>query len=122
MIEQYIPIILVLVIAAVIAVALVSTSKLFGPQRPNKIKESPYESGKNPVGTTRERVSIKYYMVAMLFIIFDIEVIYLYPWGVEFKKLFNEHGFIAFWPMLVFLIVLELGFLYIFKKGAIKWD
>lgn len=122
MIEQYIPIILVLIIAAVIAAALLSTSKLFGPQRPNKVKLMPYESGKNPVGTTKERISIKYYLVAMMFIIFDIEVIYLYPWGVEFKNLYNEYGIFAFWPMLVFLIVLELGFLYIWKKGALKWD
>lgn len=122
MIEQYISIILVLVVAAVFAVAIIFSSKLFGPQRPNKMKLMPYESGKNPVGTTKERISIKYYLVAMLFIIFDIEVIYLYPWGVEFRNLYNEYGFFAFWPMLVFLIVLELGFLYIFKKGALKWD
>jgi NADH-quinone oxidoreductase subunit A len=82
----------------------------------------PYESGKDPVGTTKERISIKYYLVAMLFIIFDIEVIYLYPWGVEFRNLYEVYGIFAFWPMLVFLIVLELGFLYIYKKGALKWD
>jgi len=122
MIEQYLPIILVLVVAAVFTTVILYTSKLFGPQRPNKVKLMPYESGKDPVGTTHERVSIKYYLVAMLFIIFDIEVIYLYPWGVEFRNLYHEHGIFAFWPMLVFLIVLELGFLYIFKKGALKWD
>jgi len=69
MIEQYIPIILVLVVAAVFATAIIFSSKLFGPQRPNKVKLMPYESGKNPVGTTKERISIKYYLVAMLFII-----------------------------------------------------
>lgn len=122
MIEQYLPIILVLVVAAIFSAAIVFSSKLFGPQRPTKIKLMPYESGKDPVGTTHERVSVKYYIVAMMFIIFDIEVIYLYPWGVEFRNLYNEHGFFAFWPMLVFLIVLELGFLYIYKKGALKWD
>lgn len=122
MIEQYIPIILVLVVAAVFAAAIIFSSKLFGPQRPNKVKLMPYESGKNPVGTTKERISIKYYLVAMLFIIFDIEVIYLYPWGVEFRNLYEVYGIFAFWPMLVFLIVLELGFLYIYKKGALKWD
>jgi NADH-quinone oxidoreductase subunit A len=122
MIEQYIPIILVLVVAAVFATAIIFSSKLFGPQRPNKVKLMPYESGKDPVGTTKERISIKYYLVAMLFIIFDIEVIYLYPWGVEFRNLYEVYGIFAFWPMLVFLIVLELGFLYIYKKGALKWD
>lgn len=122
MILQYLPIILVLVVAAVFAAAIIFSSSLFGPQRPTKIKMMPYESGKNPIGSTKERVSIKYYLVAMMFIIFDIEVIYLYPWGVEFRNLYNEFGIFAFWPMLVFLIVLELGFLYIYKKGALKWD
>ena len=75
-----------------------------------------------PVGTTRERISIKYYLVAMLFIIFDIEVIFIYPWAVEFKKLFAEFGAPVFISMLIFLIVFELGYLYAFKKGGFKWD
>jgi NADH-quinone oxidoreductase subunit A len=81
-----------------------------------------YESGKDPVGTTHERISIKYYLVAMLFIIFDIEVIYVYPWAVEFKKLFAAYGIFAFMPMFIFLVVLELGFLYVYRKGGLKWD
>ena len=122
MIESYIPIFLVIVFAVIFGVGVIISSKLFGPYRPNKIKTMPYESGKDPVGDSRERISIKYYLVAMMFIIFDIEVIYVYPWGVEFKKLFAEYGILAFTPMLVFLIVLELGFLYIFVKGGLKWD
>lgn len=122
MIEQYIPIFLVLGFAVIFGLGVIFSSKLFGPQRPNPEKLSTYESGMKPVGTTHERLSIKYYLVAMLFIIFDIEVIYVYPWGVEFKKLFLEYGIFAFVPMLVFLIVLELGFLYIYKKGGLKWD
>lgn len=122
MIEQYIPIFLVIGFAVIFAVAIVLSSSLFGPQRPGKIKMMPYESGKNPVGTTKERISIKYYLVAMLFIIFDIEVIFIYPWAVEFKELFAGYGIFAFLPMLIFLIVLELGFLYIFVKGGLKWD
>ncbi|MAT59080.1 MAG: NADH-quinone oxidoreductase subunit A [Melioribacteraceae bacterium] len=120
--ENYIPIFLVLGFAAVFALAVIFSSKLFGPSRPNKVKLSPYESGKDPIGSIKERVSIKYYLVAMLFIIFDIEVIFVYPWGVQFKQLFGEFGIIAFLPMLWFLIVLELGFLYIYKKGGLKWD
>ena len=122
MLLDYIPIFLVIIVAAVFAVGVVFSSKLFGPQRPSKVKLSPYESGKNPIGTTRERISIKYYLVAMLFIIFDIEVIYIYPWGVEFKELFATHGLFAFLPMLIFLVVLELGFLYLYMKGGLKWD
>lgn len=122
MILEYIPLFLVFFVAAVIAGAIVYSSKLFGPFSPNKIKTLSYESGKDPVGSTHERISVKYYLVAMLFIIFDIEVIYVYPWAVQFKSLFGENGIIAFIPMLIFLIVLELGFLYIFMKGGLKWD
>lgn len=122
MIVDYIPVFLVLIVSAVFGAAMIYSSKLFGPWRPNKIKLLSYESGKDPIGTTHERVSIKYYLVAMLFIIFDIEVIYVYPWAVQFKSLFADFGIFAFLPMLVFLIVLELGFLYILLKGGLKWD
>jgi len=122
MIIDYIPVFLVLIVAAVFAGATVYSSKLFGPSRPNKVKLMSYESGKDPVGTTHERISIKYYLVAMLFIIFDIEVIYVYPWAVQFKSLFNDYGIFAFMPMFMFLVVLELGFLYILMKGGLKWD
>ncbi|MFZ5946938.1 MAG: NADH-quinone oxidoreductase subunit A [Stygiobacter sp.] len=122
MIIDYIPIILVIIVAAAFAGIVVLSSVIFGPKRPNKIKIMPYESGKDPIGTTHERISIKYYLVAMLFIIFDIEVIYVYPWAVQFKSLFNDFGIFAFLPMFIFLIVLELGFLYILMKGGLKWD
>ncbi len=122
MIENYIPIFIVLAIGVIIAVATVFSSVIFGPQRPNSEKLSTYESGMKPVGTTHERISIKYYLVAMLFIIFDLEVIFVYPWAIQFKKLFNEIGISIFYSMLIFLIVLELGYLYVYKKGGFKWD
>lgn len=122
MIEEYIPVFIVLLIAAGFAGAVVFSSRLFGPQRPNGEKTSTYESGMKPVGTVRERISIKYYLVAMLFIIFDLEVIFVYPWTVEFKKLFGEYGISVFISMLIFLVVLELGYLYAYKKGGFKWD
>lgn len=122
MIEYYIPIFIVLAIGVVFAAATVFSSVIFGPQRPNREKNSTYESGMKPVGTTKERVSVKYYLVAMFFIIFDLEVIFVYPWAVEFKRLFNEIGTAMFYSMLVFLIVLELGYLYAYKKGGFKWD
>lgn len=122
MIEEYIPVFIVLLIAAGFAGAVVFSSRLFGPQRPNVEKTSTYESGMKPVGTVRERISIKYYLVAMLFIIFDLEVIFVYPWTVEFKKLFGEYGISVFISMLIFLVVLELGYLYAYKKGGFKWD
>ena len=122
MIEQYLPIFLVIIIAGIFAIATVLSSKIFGPQRPNRDKLSTYESGMTPVGTTNERISIKYYLIAMLFIIFDLEVIFVYPWAVEFKKMFNQMGISVFISMLIFLIVLELGYLYVYKKGGFKWD
>jgi NADH-quinone oxidoreductase subunit A len=122
MIEYYIPIFIVLAIGVVFAVVTVFTSVIFGPQRPNREKNSTYESGMKPVGSTKERVSVKYYLVAMFFIIFDLEVIFVYPWAVQFKQLFNEIGTAMFYSMLVFLIVLELGYLYAYKKGGLKWD
>ncbi len=122
MIVQYIPVFLVIGFAIVFAVGTVMSSGIFGPQRPTKEKLSTYESGMKPVGTTRERISVKYYLVAMLFIIFDLEVIFVYPWAVEFKRLFNEFGISIFISMLIFLVVLELGYLYVYKKGGFKWD
>ena len=109
---------MVIIVATIFGVAVVLSSRIFGPLRPHKIKVMPYESGKDPVGSTTERISLEYY----LFIIFDIEVIYVYPWAVQFKSLFADYGIFAFLPMLVFLIVLELGFLYILMKGGLKWD
>ena len=108
MIIDYIPIFIVIIAAALFGGVVVFSSVLFGPQRPNRVKMMTYESGKDPIGGTHERISIKYYLVAMLFIIFDIEVIYVYPWAVEFKVLYGGYGIFAFFPMLLFLIVLEL--------------
>jgi NADH-quinone oxidoreductase subunit A len=122
MIEEYIPIFIVLAVAIIFGTVVVWSSTLIGPQRPNREKTSTYESGMKPVGTARERISIKYYLVAMFFIIFDLEVIFIYPWAVEFKRLFGQNGISVFISMLIFLIVLELGYLYAYKKGGFKWD
>jgi len=122
MIESYIPIFIVLFFATVIALGITFSSIILGPQRPNKEKLSTYESGMKPVGTTRERISIKYYLVAMLFIIFDLEVLFIYPWAVQFKELFAEFGISIFISMFIFLVVFELGYLYAFKKGGFDWD
>lgn len=124
MIESYIPLFLVIGFAIVFAAGTVMSSALFGPQRPNEEKLSTYESGMKPVGTAFERVSIKYYLVAMLFIIFDLEVIFVYPWAVQFISLYKDPaiGATAFYSMLLFLVVFEIGFLYVYKKGGFEWD
>lgn len=96
--------------------------KFLGHERPTKEKLSTYESGMKPVGTTHERISIKYYLVGMLFIIFDLEVIFVYPWAVQFRRLYSELGISVFISMMIFLVVLELGYLYVYKKGGFKWD
>jgi NADH-quinone oxidoreductase subunit A len=122
MILEYLPIFIVFGIAIIFAAATVFSSEIFGPKRPTAEKLSTYESGMKPVGTTSERVSIKYYLIGMFFIIFDLEVVFIYPWAVQFKKLFNEFGISVFISMFIFLVVLELGYLYAYKKGGFKWD
>ena len=122
MLETYIPVFIVLFFAVIIAIAITFSSSIFGPQRPNAEKLSTYESGMKPVGTTSERISIKYYLIAMFFIVFDLEVVFIYPWQIQFKKLFNEFGISVFVSMFIFLVVLELGYLYAYKKGGFKWD
>ena len=122
MIEQYIPIFLVLAVAVVFAIATVFSSEIFGPKRPTSEKLSTYESGMKPIGTTHERISVKYYLVAMLFIIFDLEVIFVYPWAVQFRNMYKEIGMPVFISMMIFLVVLELGYLYVYKKGGFRWD
>lgn len=105
-------------VAVTFGVMMANISKWLGPKRPSREKLSTYESGMKPVGTTRERVSIKYYIVGMLFIIFDIEIVFLYPWAVSFGKL----GAFALWEMFLFIALLFVGYIYILKKGALEWD
>jgi NADH-quinone oxidoreductase subunit A len=107
-----------MVVAAGFGVLMVNLSKWVGPKRPNYQKLTTYESGMVPIGTTRERVSIKYFVVGMLFIIFDIELVFLYPWAVVFDKL----GAFALWEMFIFIALLFVGYIYILKKGAFEWD
>ena len=118
MLANYIPIALMMGIATVFGVIMVNLSKWIGPKRPTYHKLTTYESGMVPIGSTRERVSIKYYLVGMLFIVFDIELVFLYPWAVTFDKL----GAFALWEMLLFIALLFIGYIYILKKGALEWD
>lgn len=122
MIETYIPIFLILIISVLFAVVNVKFSSLFGPSRPNREKLSTYESGVEPVGTARDRFSVKFYMVAVLFILFDIEVVFLYPWAVSFLNLDKIKMIYSFISAMVFIAILLIGYIYIIKKGALKWD
>jgi NADH-quinone oxidoreductase subunit A len=104
------------------AVVNIKFSSLFGPSRPNKEKLSTYESGMEPIGTARDRFSVKYYMVAVSFIVFDIEVVFLYPWAVSFLNFKGPEMLYSFVVGLVFIIILTIGLIYEYKKGVLKWD
>jgi NADH-quinone oxidoreductase subunit A len=116
--ELYFPIVVQVVIAAVLAAALIAISYIFGKKVRNRVKDMPYESGIVPTGDARGRFSVKFYLVAMLFILFDIEAIFLYPWVVVYREL----KMFAFVEMLIFVVLILSGFLYIWKKGALDWS
>src|SRR5215468_2792351 len=116
--ELYFPIVVQVIIAAVLAAALIAISYIFGKKVRNRVKDTPYESGMVPTGDARQRFSVKFYLVAMLFILFDIEAIFLYPWVVIYREL----KMVAFVEMLVFVVLILSGFFYIWKKGALDWS
>ncbi|HTP12968.1 MAG TPA: NADH-quinone oxidoreductase subunit A [Bacteroidota bacterium] len=118
MLEQYVPIVIMIAVGIAFGVVMGKVNELFGPRRPTEEKQSTYESGMEPVRTARERFSVKFYMVAMLFIVFDIEVVFLYPWAVSYREL----GVAGFVTMVVFIVVLLIGYFYVWKKGALEWD
>jgi NADH-quinone oxidoreductase subunit A len=93
-------------------------SSLIGPKKFSAVKMSPYECGCDPVGTARERFSIKFYIIAMLFILFDIEAVFLYPWAILYKKL----GVFGLVEMGLFIVILFVGYIYVWKKGALEWE
>lgn len=115
---EYFPILILVFLATCFALATILMSSMVGPKRPDPQKLSPYECGIIPVGTARERFSVKFYLVAMLFIIFDIEVIFLYPWAVVFGQL-KLFGLIE---MGIFILVLCIGLCYAWMKGGLEWD
>ena len=115
--EVYFPVLLQVFIALVVAGGLIGASFLLGKKVRNQVKDLPYECGIVPVGSARERFSVKFYLVAMLFILFDIEAIFLYPWAVVYRNL----GLFGFFEMLVFLNLVLWGFFYIWKKGVLNW-
>lgn len=116
--EAYIPVLVLAVIVLITAVGMLVMSHLMSPQRPTKIKGTPYESGMPPIGTAHERFSVKFYLVAISFILFDLEMIFLIPWAGHFRSL-SLAGFIG---GLVFILILALGLIYEWKRGAFQWD
>ncbi|NJD92177.1 MAG: NADH-quinone oxidoreductase subunit A [Geobacter sp.] len=118
MLGAYLPIILLLVIAVCFGLGSVVFSSLIGQKKLSPVKLQPYECGCEPVGSAQERFSIKFYLIAMLFILFDIECVFLYPWAVLFKRL----GVFGLMEMGVFVVILFVGYIYVWKKGALEWE
>jgi len=115
--EVWFPVLLQAALAMVIAAALVALSYAIGRKVKNKVKDMPYECGIAPTGDAQHRFSVKFYLVAMLFILFDIEAIFLYPWAVVYKHL----KMFGFFEMLVFVVLILAGFFFIWKKGVLDW-
>ena len=110
---RYLPLLIHFLVAVALAGVIVLLSYLIGYRRPTRAKMSPYECGMTPVGDARERFSVKFYLVAMLFILFDIEAVFLYPWAVILRDL----KMFGFWEMLVYIGIMLVGFFYVWKKG-----
>jgi NADH-quinone oxidoreductase subunit A len=122
MLNSYIPLLVMLAIATVIGIVMASLSFILGPRKPDAYKESSYECGMTPVGNARERFPIKFYLIAMLFIVFDIETVFLYPWAVTFRGLPHALKLFELAEMGVFVGILFVGYFYILGKGALDWD
>lgn len=119
MAKDYIPILLMLVGAGALAMVFVVGSRLIGPRnKPSPAKLEPFECGVPSIGPARQRFSVKFYLVALIFIVFDIEVVFLFPWAVNFRQL----GVFGFVEMMVFLGVLAAGLAYVWRKGALEWE
>src|ERR1700685_278884 len=116
--DTYFPVLVQIAIAIVVAGAQVAISFLLGKRVRNRVKDSPYESGIAPTGSARERFSVKFYLVAIVFILFDIEAVFLYPWAVVYREL----KMFGFFEMLIFVVLVLSGFYYIWKKGALDWS
>ena len=121
MAENYLPILVIFVLAAGFAFVSLIITHLVGPRVTNAVKMMPYESGVDQVGKTRIRFSIRFFLIALLFIIFDIEIVFLYPWAVVFKDFLSAGSFI-FFEMVVFLAILVFGFVYVWRNGALEWE
>ncbi|MHB1285475.1 MAG: NADH-quinone oxidoreductase subunit A [Leptospirales bacterium] len=116
--EHYIPILLFLVVAVGFGAISLTVGKLIRPKNPYKEKNAPYECGVPPINDARERFSIRYYVIAMLFLVFDVEVVFLYPWAVDFDRL----GLFGLVEMMIFIFILLVGYIYAWKKEALEWE
>ena len=122
---DYLPILLMFILAGIFAGGNILLSQLVGQSKPTRTKLMPYECGKDPVGSARERFSVKFYLIAMIFILFDIELIFLMPWAVVFRQLAAAGGqvrTVIFVEMMLFIVLLLVGYVYVWKKGLFDWS
>ena len=116
--KNYLPLLLMFLITAIIVWAIILLSAVLGPKKPNKVKDAPFECGERPFQLPTDRFYVRFYLIAMLFILFDIEVVFLFPWAVVFRTL-QLSGLVS---MVVFVFVLGAGYVYAWKKGAFEWE
>ena len=118
MIDSYLPALVIFLTSAFIGVVIIVLSSILSPKDPTPIKLMPYECGMDPVGDARKRFSVRFFIIGMLFIVFDIELIFMFPWA----KIYDKLVVFGFVEMLVFVLVLLLGLIYVWKKGALEWE
>jgi NADH-quinone oxidoreductase subunit A len=118
MLSEYLPILLFILVGLAVGVVPMALGKLLGPSRPDPEKLSPYECGFEAFEDARMKFDVRYYLVAILFILFDLEIAFLFPWAVALKEI----GVVGFWAMMIFLAILVVGFVYEWKKGALDWE
>ena len=116
--QPYLPLAIVFLVAGGLAVAIVWVSSFLGPRRPSALKSEAFECGSEAIGSARQRFAVKFYVVALLFIVFDVEAVFLYPWAVTLQEL-RWFGYVE---MLVFASTLVVGLIYVWKKGALNWE
>jgi NADH-quinone oxidoreductase subunit A len=124
---NYVPILLIFVMAAGLATVIIVLSKIAGRSRPTKVKLEPYECGVEPIGNARERQSVKFYLVAMVFLLFDIETVFLVPWAVVFPNILNDPVYqslkwVFYGEMMIFMVLLLAGLIYVYRKGILDWS
>ena len=118
LLAEYLPILMFLAVAVAISVIAIAASIIIVPQKPDPEKDSAYECGFEPFDDSRHKFDVRFYLVAILFIIFDLEIAFLFPWAVSLGKI----GVFGFWSMMIFLGVLTIGFIYEWRKGALEWE
>jgi NADH-quinone oxidoreductase subunit A len=116
--NEYIPVVIMLLLAAATAVGMLVATTLIGPKKKFADKMEPFECGESPIVSPKQRFSVKFYLVALFFVIFDIEAVFVYPWAVLFKDL----GMFGFIEMMIFISILAIGLLYVWKRGALEWE